>query len=488
MTVAPEFSLDDPKPRPSMRRDILSAYAATAARVASWIIVSAVVYRQLGAVALGLVTLVRATVGILSYTSLGLGPALVRKLAEVSGAAVTAKDTVAEVMEIDRAEPPVLAYAQSPPRANATHDTLTAYSTAKALSFASGLIAIAIALIYARYFNRLHDAGVAADIASALAAGFGLGTAFRLMSEAPSGLLQARDRIALDNILIACTETTWAILTVLFLTTRPGFRPNFGSFADLANVGVAFAIASAGLCAARYIAAWYDIRQLASITRRIDFSVARQLLAFGSLIVIAQVADFLYAPTDCILINKLIGPAAVAWYSPAIQIDAGLLRLVSGLAAVLYPECDATHVAGDAVTLRRYYQRGTFASLGLLTVAALVVWLCSPWLFKLWFGEDMPQTRAILPLVLIHTVLGGSSAVGRSILLGMGKVKPFTVAVLGAGVSNVILSYIFVRHLHLGLNGIIYGTLLVVIARAGIWMPWYVLRQLRGTERTSAQC
>ena len=45
----------------------------------------------------------------------------------------------------------------------------------------------------------------------------------------------------------------------------------------------------------------------------------------------------------------------------------------------------------------------------------------------------MPETRAILPLVLFSTIAGGSSAVGRSVLLAMGKVKPFTAAVLIAG-------------------------------------------------------
>jgi O-antigen/teichoic acid export membrane protein len=87
----------------------------------------------------------------------------------------------------------------------------------------------------------------------------------------------------------------------------------------------------------------------------------------------------------------------------------------------------------------------------------------------------MRPTQIILPLVLIHTVVGGSSGVGRAILLGMGKVAPFTISVLAAGAANVILSYIFVRYLHLGLPGIIYGTILAVVGRCGVWMPWYIL-------------
>jgi Na+-driven multidrug efflux pump len=61
----------------------------------------------------------------------------------------------------------------------------------------------------------------------------------------------------------------------------------------------------------------------------------------------------------------------------------------------------------------------------------------------------------------------------------MGKVKPFTASVLIAGVGNVVLSYVFVRFFGLGLKGIVLGTIVVVVARAGVWMPWYVLRVLR---------
>ena len=94
----------------------------------------------------------------------------------------------------------------------------------------------------------------------------------------------------------------------------------------------------------------------------------------------------------------------------------------------------------------------------------------------------MPLTREILPLVLIHTAVGGSAAVGRSILLAIGKAKPFTIAALVTGGCNVLLAYVFVTHFHLGLRGIVYATIIIVVARAGIWMPWYVLKTLRKLE------
>ncbi|HLL88159.1 MAG TPA: hypothetical protein VK324_02535, partial [Tepidisphaeraceae bacterium] len=65
----------------SLRRDILSAYVLTAARVLAWVVVAAVVYRTCRPRYFAALALVRATVGLLGYASLGIGPALVRALA-----------------------------------------------------------------------------------------------------------------------------------------------------------------------------------------------------------------------------------------------------------------------------------------------------------------------------------------------------------------------------------------------------------------------
>jgi O-antigen/teichoic acid export membrane protein len=141
------------------------------------------------------------------------------------------------------------------------------------------------------------------------------------------------------------------------------------------------------------------------------------------------------------------------------------------------------HAADDLQTIRRYYFNGTLYSTVALGAAAIVIWLVSPVLLRVWLGPGTGPTLAILPLVLVHTVAGGSSAVGRSILLAIGKVKAFAASVLIAGIANVVLSLMFVRYLHLGLRGIVYGTLCAVFGRCVIWMPWYVLRSIRSPSQ-----
>jgi len=54
---------------------------------------------------------------------------------------------------------------------------------------------------------------------------------------------------------------------------------------------------------------------------------------------------------------------------------------------------------------------------------------------------------------------------------------------LCAGLLNVAVSYALVKYAHLGLPGIVYGTILAVTARAALWQPWYTLRCLRTEEK-----
>ena len=175
----------------------------------------------------------------------------------------------------------------------------------------------------------------------------------------------------------------------------------------------------------------------------------------------------------------------MAAYAPGVQIDMALLMLVGALASVLLPRSAIAHAAGQPDRIARYYVRGTLISAALLSAAAAGVWWLYPLIFHLWFGTHPPNTRAILDLVLVGTVVGGSSAVGRSVLIGMGRVKPFTIAALLAGAVNVLASYAFVKYGHAGLRGILYGTLIAVIGRCGIWMPWYVLGVLRDEKNRS---
>lgn len=444
-----------------MRRDLLSAYAASGARVLSWIAVSALLFRA-EAMQFAMLALIRGTVGLLNYTSLGLAPAMVRALAEARHAGRDVGETPNRGSTVPAAVP-VLNYLRPSDDA-----VLRVYASGKLAAAITGCIGIVLAALYAFYFPVLHRiAPGSGQLIGWSVLLMGAGTVFRLMSDAAGAVIQTNGSIALDNILVVLSEAAWVLMAIL--VRRP----------PLESVALGFAVSGLLLFVLRWTFAGLQTTGGGSMLRHADVGIVKRLLAYGSLVALAQLADFLYAPTDYILINRFVAPVAVAVYSPAVQIDGGLLLVVGAIAAVLLPKAAIAHAAGETQRLLRYYVRGTLGGAGMLLVASVVVYFLSPWIFTAWLGNSMPETRAILPLILAHTVLGGSSGVGRSILLAMGKAKPFAIAMLVAGVANVICSYVFVAHLGLGLRGVIYGTIAVAVGRCVIWQPWYVLRTLR---------
>jgi O-antigen/teichoic acid export membrane protein len=457
----------------TMRRDVVSAYIASGSKIASWAIVSALVYRRIGEHAFAALALARATVGVVNYASFGIAPALIHHLSRATaGNSLRAEPFLTERFSTAT---PVLTYAnlQNPDRQPSPLQQLydSGLSILLVAAFFAGLALIPFANLFGRELRTPIEVGTGMNLLVFLV---GMAVVFRLISDASSAILQVTNRIALDNTLLAATEWIWVILTALTIGNESQ---------DVVNVGKTLLASSGFLLLARFFTA-ERIAPLLNWKIKTNWVMGRTLLRFGALVTLAQVADYLYAPTDYLLINQLLEPSAVATYAPAVQIDAALLTLAVGLSSVLLAKSAAAHARRNSHLLRRYYIAGTITTLALLLVAALLVWPLSPWIFKLWLGSSMHDTRVILPLILIHTVVGGSSAVGRSILLGMGKVKPFTIAVLIAGVSNVMLSYVFVRYFNLGLKGIVLGTIIAVVGRCAIWMPWYTLREINRTMKS----
>ncbi len=454
-----------------LRRDLFWSYTASAAKVGSWVIVSAMLYRT-SPVEFAMFAMLRATIGILNYTSLGLVPAMVRMMAQMGSADANRPNVLQVIDPATPAELPTLSY-HSPEFPNPRGVVYINGVVAGLLTATAGII---ISVVYGIFYNRIHKIPLRfdPDEITAMVIGMGLATVIRLFSEAFGAVLQTRGQIAGDYKVLTATEIIWMLAAVVATVS-----PWAGQFNAPAAVGTYLA-ASVGMLFVRY--KWADDllkTDTPTSWRWVNWPILRSILFYGAIITLGQLADYLYAPTDFILINHFFGPLEVANYAPAVQIDAGLLLLVTGLSTVILPRAALAHAGGDSHIVRRYYLKGTLVSAGLLLLAGLAVWACAPLLFRIWLGRDMPETRAILPLILIHTIVGGSSAVGRAILLGTGRAKAFTASVLIAGVGNVVLSYAFVKLGGMGLNGIVLGTI-VVVGRCGIWMPWYVWRVTGG--------
>jgi O-antigen/teichoic acid export membrane protein len=457
----------------SIKLDLVTAFAASGTKALAYMAISSMLLEGGAHVAdFAMFTVIRSTLGLLNYATLGLAPAFIRQLAGMLAVPTAA-------LEAAPKRPGRLDYAtEATDQAMLTTDPHRLYASAQYPALGIGLLALACVCMYALLFRHIHNVPEEVWTRAPWAAFMvGLAMLARLVSDVPGGYLQATHRITLDNLLVLSADVLWVALTWSLL--RAGSTPLIG-------VSLSFCICYALLSLSRFTAAAIVGAPIFAPISQVDRPMARHLLGFGVLLTLSQLSDFLYAPTDFLLINWYLTKQHVANYSIAVQVDAGLLLLTAAVATVLYPRASRAVALRDEITLRKYYLRGTALTATLLTAAALALIAIAPHLLQIWLGTDAPGARAILPLVLLHSIVGGSSAPSRAILLAAGRARVFAISAVVAGVLNVIISYVLVRYTTLGLTGVVIGTLIAVILRCAFFLPWYTLRVL-GEMRQSKQ-
>ena len=67
-----------------MRRDVASAYLASGIKVLAWAWISRITFIDGDASQFAILALVRSTIGLLNYTTLGLAPAMIHSLARAT--------------------------------------------------------------------------------------------------------------------------------------------------------------------------------------------------------------------------------------------------------------------------------------------------------------------------------------------------------------------------------------------------------------------
>src|SRR3954451_18517249 len=283
--------------RGSLSRDLISAYAASGAKVPSWAFLSALVNR-VGTSAVAVLALGRSTLGLLNYTSLGLAPGMIRLL--TSREETPYPDGPADTTT-DESDAEVIPYAR-PIETDSVgvHPSLRGYSNGVTVSVMTGAVGMLLSVAYAGWFPFLHrlPAGIASPIV--LVMGMGLGTVLRLMSDAPGAVLQAEGEIATDNLFLALAEGLWVVSAgaATWMTLRHD--------ANVLNlVGIGYAVSGCALLIMRVGRASTVVGQLLPDWRLVPPRSLQFLIGFGSMVTVAQLADFLYAPTDFILINRL---------------------------------------------------------------------------------------------------------------------------------------------------------------------------------------
>lgn len=303
----------------------------------------------------------------------------------------------------------------------------------------------------------------------------------RIVGDVPGTLLQARGRLAIDNLLVAMGEWCWP---GMLLAWQIFLRPPGATVAQ--SAAAAFLITGVSLGLIRTVAA---LTVLSSEGIRLghvenERALVRTMVWPSMILLLGHLADFCYAPLNQLLLGKTRGAVAVAAYAPALQLDAALLLLTAAISTTLLPHLTRKLAEGSIEQVRRDYLRSVIASVAITGLAAGVVMLMAGPLLRAWLGSSLPEGAGWLArLVLTHTILGAPAGPSRALLLAAGRYRTYTAAALLAGVTNAVGCTLILTLTSWGPEAVIGVTIGTVLLRCTIWMPWYCLRLLNSFGR-----
>ncbi len=292
----------------------------------------------------------------------------------------------------------------------------------------------------------------------------GLATALVVPARVFVGLLNANLRFEISASLEIASYVTRAILTYVMLK----------SGASVIALGWINLIAAVGMLIASY-----------AFTRRVSPNLelrfihcargtAGKLVRYGSISLVAQIADLLRFQVDALVVASFLGVAAVTHYNVAGSLAQYFISLMLAATGALGPVFSRLEAARDSERMRDVLHLGTKVSVALATFICfgLIAW-GRPFIVC-WMGA--PYLDAYPPLVAL--AIGVTVALWQTsslqLLYGTSKHGMFAVFNSLEGVANLILSLVLVRRY--GLLGVALGTMIPMALTKLLFQPWYVCR------------
>jgi O-antigen/teichoic acid export membrane protein len=189
-----------------------------------------------------------------------------------------------------------------------------------------------------------------------------------------------------------------------------------------------------------------------------DWGVVRRIFSFSLYVLLLGAGARLSFETDALVIGAVLGVAAIPFYAVANSLIVYLLEFTIAIAAVVSPMATRLETAGRRDELVALFLKWSKISLSLALMAGAFLVVLGPRFIGWWIGGGYEEgSGAVLRILTISCfAFLPVRGVALPILMGLGKPRTPTIAFLGAGVLNLVLSVVLARPL--GLAGVALGT------------------------------
>lgn len=199
--------------------------------------------------------------------------------------------------------------------------------------------------------------------------------------------------------------------------------------------------------------AWIRI-SLADFDRR----TVRRILSFSVYVLLLSAGARLAFETDALVIGAFLGVGAISFYAVANSLVIYLMDFIVAIAAVVSPMATKLHTEGRIDELRDIFLKWSKVALSITIAAVLFLIVLGPRFIGWWIDPSFEEpSGGVLQILMVSCLLFlPARGVALPIMMGVGKPKAATIAFLGAGALNLVLSIALVKPL--GLAGVALGT------------------------------
>ncbi len=209
-----------------------------------------------------------------------------------------------------------------------------------------------------------------------------------------------------------------------------------------------------------------------------EWSMVRKIFSFSMYVLLLGAGARLSFETDALVIGAFIGVGAIPFYAVANSLVVYLMEFTIAIAAVVSPMATKLNTEGRHAELTEVFLKWSKVSLSLGLMAGLFRCVLGPRFIAWWIGPEYEHPSGVVLEILMISSLAflPVRGVALPVLMGLGKPRAATLAFIGAGVLNLVLSIAFARSL--GLAGVALGTAIPNLMFAGVVLA-VACRELR---------
>ncbi len=192
----------------------------------------------------------------------------------------------------------------------------------------------------------------------------------------------------------------------------------------------------------------------------IKISYLKTILNLGGAFFIIQIGALVLFQTDNFIISNVIGPEAVTEFNIAFKLFS-LTTMISFIILTPYWSAysdawarkDFSWMQKNIIIIRKIWVY--------LSVATVILYFCSPFLYELWIGDSIEITNEVSFAMMIYSIVIAFQASHNYVINGIGKIKVQMYLMIGAAIFNIPLAF-YLGNIY-GIPGVIYSNVFFML-------------------------